>query len=128
MSVFPKNTVLTFTEKTPSANLDKFGNRIIVDTDLVLEASLKVDSTNQNKVLTGQGDDPNIIYFEGYCVKPKRLPASVRPNSKAKCTVTDLDSGVTQTGTFTVTMITQSRWKQIPKALGSKFEGYLLYA
>jgi hypothetical protein len=128
MSVFPNNCTLIFTKDTPSDQRDAMGNPIIVKTLSTVQASVKVDTSRQGRAIVEPGDDPNLIYLIGYCVSPKYLPANARPNAKAKCTIKDLASGLIQEGEFTVTLITQPRWKQITRALGSKFEGYFIHA
>jgi uncharacterized protein (UPF0333 family) len=128
MSVFPKNCDLTFSTTTVSTQKDRSGNPIINKVDSLITCSVRVDTSKQDRLIAQPGEDPNIIYFVCYAIKPKYLPAIVRPNATANCEITDLASGSKQAGVFTVTMITQSKWKQVPKALGHKFEGYLIHA
>lgn len=125
MSIFPANATLEFEIGTGRfQSVDGFGNESEIMQKLMIRVSLKLDQGKQQRILQQPGNNESVSYFIGYCCNPKFMPQSIKEGSIAKCIITDLATGTKLTGNLTITSLFQGQYKQIAKALGSKFEAY----
>jgi hypothetical protein len=98
------------------------GNPIERKTTYEIRASISPPD-DRSRVNQMPGPDQELVLLEGYTTDPKWLPDWVDTGSVARLTLTDLHSGKAQSGSFTFTSIQQSQFKQVVRALGSRFEG-----
>ena len=124
MAVFPVNCTIVFQIGTGKFQNDRLGNPQETKQPFTLKASLKIDEGKRQNIQQNPGSNESITYFIGYCVTPKFMPQSIKEGMTGQATITDPATGNLLTGTLTITSLFQTRFKQVTKVLGSKFECY----
>lgn len=114
MSVFPANATLTFQVSTGAKEFDELGIPRAVLQPLVVRAYLKEKS---GRSTSDDASDRHEIRFEGRCVEPATLPATLQPGSIAVATIGKLQ------GEFTLAASGQSAYEAITEVLGEKLKG-----
>ena len=120
----PANATLTFPITTPSTGVviaDEDGNPIAAIKYLTVIATMRLD--NAAKYEPGQGLQPGQVRMTGRAIKPKFLPPLVR---HCKMTITDPVTKQKLTGSLTIDLPAQSKFKGVTKALGSKISGVFI--
>jgi hypothetical protein len=106
------------------------GNEIEQFDTVKVIATMKIDEGYRPQDKQDLGANTNVFYLTGNVIDAgngsKFMPSTIAEQQKGKCTITDPATGNTLKGNFVITSLMQSRWKQVTKALGSSFSGYLI--
>lgn len=124
MAVFPVNATIVFQVGTGKFTTDRLGNPQETMQPVTIKASLKIDDGKRQLIAQTPGSNDSTTYFIGYCINPKFMPQSIKERMTGQATITDPATGTLLTGSLTITSLFQTRFKQVTKALGSKFEAY----
>lgn len=118
----PANATLTW--DLPAAGpvgVDGDGNPKPTTEAFVVIATMKLD--NAAKYGPGQGLQPGQVQMAGRAIKPKFLPLLPR---HCRLTMTDPVTKQTITGSLTIDLPAQSKFKGVTKALGTKISGVFI--
>jgi hypothetical protein len=99
--------------------------KLTFNDSIILEVCLhmtKLKTSNQS--LDGIASDRQEVKFR--LVNPKKLPESIKINSRALAEITDNDNQVTTKYVLIVTRIIQSQWREATEHLGAVLEGVLI--
>lgn len=91
-----------------------------------VKASVRIDEGRQYRIDPVPGDDAKITYLKGIFIDQAGYPLGITTNSKGRIRVRDLATNGTTVGEFTVTEVIQHRWPQVTRAIGTRFEGYMI--
>lgn len=122
------NAVFSVPVSSGAFTTDAVGNQVETTTITTLKAYLSLDFIMEKVLQQPVSTNRTEIYMVGYAVDPKYLPASIRTGDTLDCTITDAASGNVMTGKFVFSLLVQTPWKAVPKALGNKFKGYFYAA
>lgn len=118
----PANATLTWDLPTAgSVGEDADGNPKPTTAPFVVVATMKLN--NAAKYGPGQGLQPGQVQVAGRAIKPKFLPALPR---HCRMAMTDPVTKQTLTGSLTIDLPAQSKFKGVTKALGTKISGVFI--
>lgn len=120
----PANATLTFPITVPSNGAvmtDGDGNPIAAAKSFTVIATMRLD--NAAKYEAGQGLQPGQVRMVGRAIKPKFLPPLQR---HCRMAITDPVTKQQITGSLTLDLPAQSKFKGVTKALGSKISGVFI--
>lgn len=121
----PANVVLTFPTRLPSNGVvmvDGDGNPIAPIKYIEVIATMRPD--NSARYGPGQGLQPGQVQMVGRSIKPKFLPPGLARH--CKMTITDPVTKQKLTGSLTLDLPSQSKFKGVTKSLGTKISGVFI--
>jgi hypothetical protein len=118
----PANAKLIFSlPTTVTVAVDGDGNPLPTMRQVVVVATMRPDASARYG--PGQGLQPGQVQMTGRAIKPKFLPTLPR---HSRMTITDPVTKQQITGSFTRDLPSQSKFKGVTKALGTKISGVFM--
>lgn len=124
----PANATLTWDLPTAGpVGEDADGNPKPATAPFVVVATMKLDNAAKygpgQGLQSGQGLQPGQVQVAGRAIKPKFLPVLPR---HCRMTMTDPVTKQTLTGSLTIDLPAQSKFRGVTKALGTKISGVFI--